>query len=406
MKPLYPGIPYVQEAGSLDVPPPYHFPGVTVNAFIWEAQMGPVQAYCDTYFNIGDARERGFVYKPAAFWPYATLLFLQYPVMISSSHATQAFGEKPYSDRGIISQTEVFVAIPVVRYGVGLKNLITSTELEWMLPFISVGNPISAVCGREMLGLGKLLAKIKCGESKFPGSFRGTLDLPGWKEAPGCRNTPQCKDISDCKRMPTCKEVSRQVMQEELRFLTVKTGPTLPTFRTSGKNKTLATLFESRQAGWMLDGMAALGNFVDSASLGLFPTSMRTIGLKQYRDAKDIDRAIYQALVSCRALYTNISDFEFYDEQDVTIEVNCEGSFKEIVDLLVDGSEANIGKSIKTKPLAAYRFKADIDFDSMAVVYDFPIEGPPGTPNHPATSHIDARWYRPLKGFFGPGRQR
>lgn len=382
MKPLYPPIPYVQAAGSLDVPPPYHFPGVTVNAFIWEAQMGPVQAYCDTFFNLGDARERGFVYKPAAFWPYATLLFLEYPVMISSSHATQAFGEVPYSDRGIISQTEVFVAIPVMRYGVGLKNLITSTELEWMLPFISVGNPISAVCGREMLGLGKLLAKIKCGESRYPGSFKGTLDLPGWKE------------------------MKRGVKQEELRFLTVETGPTLPTFRNSGKNKTLATLLESRQAGWMIDGMAALGNFVDSASLGLFPTSMRTIGLKQYRDAMHIENAVYQALVSCRALYTNISDFKFYDEQDATIEVNCEGSFKEIVDLLVDPSAVEIGKSIKTKPLAAYRFKADIDFDSMSVVYDFPLKGPPGTPNHPASSNIDARWFRPIKGFFGPGSKR
>jgi len=382
MKPLYPRIPYVQAAGSLDVPPPYHFPGVTVNAFIWEAQMGPVQAYCDTFFNLGDARERGFVYKPAAFWPYATLLFLQYPVMISSSHATQAFGEKPYSDRGIISQTEVFVAIPVVRYGVGLKNLITSTELEWMLPFISVGNPISAVCGREMLGLGKLLANIKCGESTFPGSFKGTLDLPGWRTT------------------------ERGVMQEELRFLTVKTGPTLPTFRNSGKTKTLATLLESRQAGWALDGMAALGNFIDTASLGLFPTSMRTIGLKQYRDAMHIENAVYQALVSCRALYSNISDFEFYDEQDATIEVHCEGSFKEIVDLLVEQGDDKIGKSIKTKPLAAYRFNADIDFDSMSVVYDFPLEGPKGTPNHPASSNIDARWYRPLKGFFGPGHER
>ena len=47
------GIPYVQSSASLQVPPPYHFPGVTVNAFVWEASMARVQAYCDTFFNLG-----------------------------------------------------------------------------------------------------------------------------------------------------------------------------------------------------------------------------------------------------------------------------------------------------------------------------------------------------------------
>lgn len=380
MTQMHPRIPYVQSASSLDVPPPYHFPGVTVNAFIWEAQMGPIQAYCDTYFNLGKAEDRGFTYRPAPFWPYATLLFLDYPVMISSSDAPQDIGEMPYSDRGIVSQTEVFVAMPVVRYGHGIKNLITCTEIEWMLPFIAVGNPMSAVCGREMLGLGKLLAEINTGVGWFPDSFEGTVKLPGWKKMePG-------------------------VLQEELQFLKVTTGPTLPTFRTTGKLKTMASLFESRQASWMLDGMAALGNFIDIASGGLIPTSMRTIGLKQYRDAKHLEKAVYQSLVSCRSLFTNVTDLQFYDEKDAKIEVECDGSFQEIVSLLVDSDAAKLGGTITAAPLAASRFKADIDFDSMSVVYDFPIEGPKGTPNHPASSNIDAQWYRPIKGFFGPGR--
>jgi hypothetical protein len=166
----------------------------------------------------------------------------------------------------------------------------------------------------------------------------------------------------------------------------------------------MASLFESRQASWMLDGMAALGNFIDIASGGLIPTSMRTIGLKQYRDAKHLEKAVYQSLVSCRSLFTNVTDLQFYDEKDAKIEVECDGSFQEIVSLLVDSDAAKLGGTITAAPLAASRFKADIDFDSMSVVYDFPIEGPKGTPNHPASSNIDARWYRPIKGFFGPGR--
>lgn len=384
MRRTHPRVPYIQAVGSLDVPPPYHFPGVTVNAFVWEAPMGPIQSYCDVFFNIGEAKDRGFTYKPAAFWPYATLLFLDYPVMISSSDAAQDIGEVPYGDRGIVTQTEVFVAIPVVRYGVGGTNLITSTELEWMLPFITVGNPMSAVCGREMLGLGKLLATIETGESYYPHSFLGTVDLPGWRDDP--------------------EKLKRHNIQEMLRFMTVKTGPVLPTFRTSGKLRTLASLLQSKEAGWAIDGLAALSGFVGSASLGLIPTSMRTIGLKQYRDAKQVEHALYQALISCRAHYSNINSFEFYDEQDVEIVTCGHGSFKEIVDLITDQDPERKGEDLITKPVAAYRFMADIDFDSMEVVYDFPIEGPPGTPNHGASGNLDAHWFRPLKGFFGPER--
>lgn len=375
-------VPYVQAVGSLDVPPPYHFPGVTVNTFVWEAQMGPIQSYCDTFFNLGDERERGFVYKPAPFWPYATLLFLDYPVMISSSSAPQNIGEKPYSDRGIVTQTEVFVAIPVVRYGVGGMGPVTRTEVEWMMPFIAVGNPMSAVCGREMLGLGKLLADIKTGEGYYPDSFLGTVDLPGWSN------------------------MNRDEMQKTLPFIEVMTGPVLPTFRTSGQRRSLATLLQSREAGWALDGFAALSSFVDTASLGLIPTTMRTVGLKQYRDALHVERAVYQALVTCRARYTNIRDFRFYDEKDVKITVDDIGSLSDIVRTVLDPGLGAKGGKLKYSPIAAYRFKADIDYDSMRVTYEFPIHGPPGSPNHGARADLAARWFRPLKGFFGPERKR
>lgn len=365
-------VPYVQSVGSLDVPPPYHFPGVTVNAFVWRAPMAPIRKYCDTFLNLGTAQERGFTYKPAPMWPYATLLFLDYPVMISSNPAPQDIGEVAYGDRGIISQTEVFVAIPVIRYGVGGTELITRTELEWILPFIAVGNPMSAVCGREMLGLGKLLADITTEPGIYPDSFHGEIKIPGWRS------------------------VNPGSWQENLTFIDVKTGPTLPTFRTSGPTRTLATLMQSREASWLMDGLASLSNLVDTASLGMFPTSMRTIGLKQYRDAQQLDQAIYQALVACRANYTNIRAFRFYDERDVAITVHAEGSFAAIVDLIVGEGARELGDVITTGPAAAYSFMADIDYDSMAVTHEFVCGGDGTVP----TGNLDARWFQPLRGFF------
>ena len=147
-------IPYTQSVASQEVPPSYHFPGVTVNGFVWEAHLDRVQEYCDTFLNLGDEKDRGFSYGPAPTWPYAVMLFIDYPVMISAARAPEnILHATPYSDRGIVSQREVFVALPVFRRGIGPGKLIADSTLEWALPFIVVNEPSSAVCGREMLGL-------------------------------------------------------------------------------------------------------------------------------------------------------------------------------------------------------------------------------------------------------------
>ncbi len=377
-----PAIPYVQSSASQDVPPPYHFPDVTVQAFIWPAQIGAVQKYCDNFLNLGTREERGFEYRPLAAWPYAMLLFLDYPEMISSSREPEDIGETPYPERGITSQREVFACLPVVRYGSGPLGLIADTDIECVLPFIVVSKPWSCVCGREMLGLGKLLAEIDMAEGYYPDSFRGAVRLPGWaSDAPG-------EHLS------------------VLPFLDVETGPALPTFRLEkSPEKSLATLFQSPAASLVISTMSDLGNFADFASAGLFPTAMRTLGLKQYRDAKYPDRAIYQALVSCRSQYSNLREMRMYDEDNVRIRIHDTGSFHPILQVVLDAGPEPTGRPIEAKPVAAFRFKADVDYDHMRVVHEFPIAGGDGIAARPAQSDLSARWFRPIKGFFSTPRR-
>lgn len=372
-------IPFAQSSTSEQVPPPYFFPGVTVNAFVWPVNIDRVQTYCDQTFNLGTEEERGFTYRPAALWPYATLLFLDYPVMISSNPLPQDIGEVAYSDRGIISQTEVFIALPVIRYGTNPETLLTQTTLEWALPFIVVGNPMSSVCGREMLGLGKLLADIETGEGWYPDSFEGSIKLPGW---------------------PTLKP---GVQMQEMPFVQVRTNPALPTFRTSQSPKrSLSTLFESREASVAIEEIANLSNFITDSSLGMIPTNMRTVGLKQYRDAKDTGRAIYQSIVTCRARYSNLDKFKMYDEADIQIEFWDRGSFNQILQVFLDVGPEPTNKTVQVKPVAGFRFEADISYDQMRVIHSFPIDRENGLPPIPAQSDLDANWARSIKGFFGP----
>lgn len=368
-------IPYTQSVASQEVPPPYHFPGVTVNGFVWEAHLDKVQAYCDRFFNLGEAEERGFVYGSTPIWPYAVLLFIDYPVMISASPTPRSvLHSMPYSDRGVVTQREVFVAIPVMRRGIGPKRLITDSALEWALPFIVVDEPNSAVCGREMLGLEKLRADIQTGESSFPDSFRAQVSLPGWPSL-----TPD-------------------VMQQMMLFLDVDTGPAVPTFRGAPTESSLWTLFRSQAAANGIQAMATAADSLETLSGGTVPTSMQTVSLKQFRDAQAPETAVYQALVSCRSKYSRIQNFQFYKEEDVHIQFHQTGSFAETLRFVElppgNPSEDAADASKAFSPKAAFRFNANIDFDNMKTLHTFAASGAP------AVGDLTAPWLKPWRGLF------
>jgi hypothetical protein len=353
-----------------------------VNAFIWPIAPAAVQKYCDTYFNLGDADERGFVYKAVANWPYATLIVIEYPVMVATGHLRTAddkgeIKDVAFADRAYTSQNEVFVALPVLRHGTRLETMLTKADVEWVLPFIIVDNPQSAVCGREMLGLEKLLAEIDCRESVEPDSFCAAVRLPGWMAA---------------------RSGQLQAMH---RFLEVKTGAAAPTVRGHKAVDSLWTLFGSRSASSAIGAMSGLSDFVEDITAGLLPTSMQTVSLKQIRDAAQPQTAVYQALVSCRSKYSNIENFRFYNEQDVAITVYDYGSFTEIFNVLLP---AGFTGAYTLTPTAAFRFNATIDFDDMRTLHSFAVDRGGGLPPTRATDDMVATWLRPLQGFFGKRR--
>ena len=67
---------FIVSDANPQVPPPYRFPGVNTHAFLFDIPTGFVQDYCDRYFNIGDAAERGFIYRPYPLFPYAGFIVL------------------------------------------------------------------------------------------------------------------------------------------------------------------------------------------------------------------------------------------------------------------------------------------------------------------------------------------
>src|SRR4051812_43221777 len=97
---------FIDSLANPQVPPPYRFPNVNTHAFLFDIPQSLVQDYCDRYFNIGDAAERGFIYRPYPLYPYAAFVVLEYPEMIPESDQTSGSDGVAMKDRGYAGQNE------------------------------------------------------------------------------------------------------------------------------------------------------------------------------------------------------------------------------------------------------------------------------------------------------------
>jgi hypothetical protein len=134
-------------------PPPYFFPGIQSHFFKLMAQRGALEAFCSRYLN---PASNSFTYCPlsslplagAGFGkPFVVLGVLFYPEMRSGS----------FHPERSTRQHEVFFAFPVLRYNNGFPDKIC-----WIYPFICVDNVRSAITGREVIGLSKLIGRFDC----------------------------------------------------------------------------------------------------------------------------------------------------------------------------------------------------------------------------------------------------
>jgi hypothetical protein len=376
---------FVQSVANQQMPPPYHFPGVTVHGFVFEIPMEAVQRYCDTYFNIGEEKERRFTYRCMPAFPYATLMAIRYPVMVSACDDHLAYNEVPFAQRGYVSQNEIFVAVPVLRYGTSEGSLLLDTAVEFALPFIAVDNSTSAFSGREMLGLQKLKGELDFEKPALENGFRISAKLPGWRVMqPGC-------------------------VQELLPFLDITTGPPIGKGPLADPRTTPWGLLEGDHVRLGVETMAAAFSSLDKWSFGLMPNPMQVVALKQFRDARRPGVALYQALVGARTRYANITDLQLYNEKEVKISFYDFQSFRDVIRVFLDPpaqfpEDAEV-QMVDVEACAAFSFNADIDFDSVRPLHTFVADGKRlSLADQPLADSPISPWLLPWRGFLGPRR--
>jgi hypothetical protein len=374
---------FVESVANQQMPPPYHFPEVRAHAFMFEVPMSAVQRYCDTHLNLGSDRDRGFRYVPVPFFPYAALMVVQYPVMMSTCTDRLGYNETPFAQRGYVEQNEIFVAIPTLRRGLGPVRAVFDTAIDWALPFVAVDNSTSAFSGREMLGLPKLKGELDIEAGSFPDSFVARARLPGW--------------------------ASEAAVQELLPFLEITTGPPIGSGPGSVPNRSFWRLLSGHSLRRGLETVSAVASSLDTLSLGLVPDPMHVVALKQFRDAARPDVPVYQALVSARTRYTDLANLAFYNEDDAAITFHGYPSFLGVLRMFMEfdtpEGELSEGPPIRLKPSAVYSFTADIDFDRVRTLHTFVSAGEEVRPNQqPRVDTPAASWFLPILGFFGPPR--
>src|SRR5881394_2628271 len=165
--------PFEPSIAGAQGPPPYDSPGVRVFGFPLLADAPPLYNLCNQLLNIAPT-STGISFEPILVSPntcIVTIEALDYPSLLPTA--------SPWSDLGAIQQQELLFSVPVVR-----KQGGATVEAGIFIPYIFVSDQTSAIAGREVLGLPKLLASFDF-DPNFPNSgpivvrFQGRRTIGG-----------------------------------------------------------------------------------------------------------------------------------------------------------------------------------------------------------------------------------
>ncbi|MBV8925344.1 MAG: hypothetical protein JOZ74_08235 [Bradyrhizobium sp.] len=253
---------FIMRDDNPEIPPPYDFPGITIQSFRLPATLSNLQDICDKFLNIGTLEERGFEYR--AFLGFVDMEIVTYPRM--------AFAEPPYSNWGYASQQEIYFRFFVWKFVYASGVLWPEPMPQFCIPFIFVDNSWSMISGRNVIGFPKLMAQFSPATVLGANPFQISV------------STPALKSHSSATKL----------QMEPIISIDPSSGnPQLP----DGLWPWLG--LEVSLSDPLLEAYLQL-------LLAAVPDAFATIELKQFRDAESLTEACYQAVVATRFAPSNI----------------------------------------------------------------------------------------------------
>lgn len=350
---------FVETFATQQLLPPLTSSDVTVHVFLFRLSPEVVQAYCDRFLNLGEAWDRPVHYMALADAPLGVLAITDYPCTVTKRPPGQARRGDGSDGWDKVSQHELYAAAPVYRYRVAAGGALVDPVLQWVQPFLINNNASAAFSSREVLGLETLWGEFEFPLREQPG-FAVDINLPSWR-------------------------VFRwDSKQETLPFLSVRTGPAL-------NDQEVQAAFEKLQKDPIaLADVMALQKALPDLSLtvgSVIPTAMTMVILKQFREAGDPSKAIYQALVNGECRFSGMGTPErpirFFDPKSCVLQFTPGAMVDEMIATLLhmapEELQARVDKLAageKVEPVnlevrMAASFRADIEFDAIETIHRF-----------------------------------
>jgi hypothetical protein len=243
------------------------------------------------------------------------------------------------------------VAIPVECYTLTPENLLINGRPVWIQPVVMCNNSSVVFGSREIIGVDMMHANINLTAAEAPGSLHVDTEFPG------------------------IKVFGPNSVQAMLPFFHLETGAAL--------SDTDQGVFSEQNAAFVQSILAKIGGASALAS-GL-PIKTELISLKQFRDAYDITKAEYQAVVTGMSTRENIRDIVLFDPKDIVLDFMWSASATQILSTFLDlgepGDDQGTGPhnwdapSRLVKPTVGFSYTCELTFDQIDTLHTFGTQG-------------------------------
>jgi hypothetical protein len=338
---------FIESYATEQLLPPYNSLGVRVHGFFFELEKPAIERYCDTFFNIGDDNLRKFMYKPLSGPGFGLIIVMEFPSTASTVKSKKTDSSNSSAAWDHLRVAEVYAAVPICRYDITGGNILVNPRIEWYQPVFVCGSPTSVFAGREVIGLESMWGEIEISDNPSAGEFRTKVSVPMWKTF-----TPK-----SCEQLLPFLDISVSGQGENLNQ---------PAAGNRGSE------VEDEPGQYIMTIEHALPELYNLVS-GKGDASMSLVTLKQFRDARDIYRAVYQALVGAKSHFSNATDLKIYPPDRVGITFHPGDMVDEILRTFLHLNPPEVSEGgWSVTPKFAFSFTADNRFNSAETIVRFP----------------------------------
>ena len=358
---------FVESFATLQLLPPWQADGAMTWRFAIRLDPQRIGAYLDAYFNGAYPDQAPYAYSPVPGAAFGLLSAGYYPNVRSVQRRA---GSDPVSGGQIwdrLTHTEVYFAIPVLRYAVNLSGLMTAPTLVWVQPFAYSDNDTIVFSSREIWGADMFLGRIDRDVTLPPDELHLDLGVIGIKQF-----SPRSVD-----RLLAALHI-RATERSPLDLPAIlKAQPDLQAFVDIIGN-----------GGGIVDGA-----WPPSAKPGPQATGVEMDNLKQFRDCYDMGDAIYRAIVSSRTTFSRVGEIILYDAAKVEIDFMYSDTLREMLSSLfgrdappADGPPSDHRPGVEGGPGAgmdwdmnrvslvpelAFAVRADVHFEVLETLHTY-----------------------------------